>query len=127
MIVIDTSSLMAILRDEPLKLACLQALQQEPDLYISAATMVEATIVSHGKDVGGEMEALLARVNPIIVDVTAETVRLAQEEFLRWGKGRHPARLNFGDCFSYALAKELDCPLLFIGNDFSRTDITSVL
>ena len=118
---------MAILRDEPLKLACLQALQQEPDLYMSAATMVEATIVSHGKDVGAEMEALLEGFKPIVVDVTAETVRLAQEGFLQWGKGRHPARLNFGDCFSYALAKELNCPLLFIGNDFSQTDIASVL
>lgn len=127
MIVVDTSALMAILRDEPEKLPCLEALNYEPDVYVSAGTLIEMAIVSHGKHLGPEMAALLEEVQPIVMDVTEDTARVAREGYLRWGKGVHPAGLNFGDCFSYALAKELDCRLLFIGNDFSRTDIASVL
>lgn len=127
MIVVDTSALMAILRDEAMKLPCLKALQYEPDVYVSAGTLIEATIVSHGKQLGAEMVALLDEVRPIVMDVTAETALIAREGYLQWGKGVHSAGLNFGDCFSYALAKQLDCPLLYIGNDFSRTDIRSVL
>jgi ribonuclease VapC len=126
-IVVDTSALMAILRDEPMKLPCLRALQYEPDVYVSAGTLIEATIVSHGKQLGGEMVALLEEVKPIVMDVTEETAHIARDGYLRWGKGVHSAGLNFGDCFSYALAKQLDCPLLYIGNDFGQTDIRSVL
>ena len=118
---------MAILRDEPEKLACLKALLDEPDVYISAGTVIEASIVSHGKELGAEMDALLERLQPIVMDVTEETAQIAREGYLQWGKGRHRAHLNFGACFSYALAKQLDCPLLFIGDDFSQTDIASVL
>jgi ribonuclease VapC len=126
-IVVDTSALMAILRDEPLKTPCLMALQYEPDVYVSAGTLIEATIVSHGKQLGPEMVALLEEVGPIVMDVTEETALIAREGYLKWGKGVHPAGLNFGDCFSYAIARQLDCPLLYIGSDFSRTDIRSVL
>jgi ribonuclease VapC len=62
-----------------------------------------------------------------VAPVTGATARLAGEAYGRWGKGIHPAGLNYGDCFSYALAKERDWPLLFIGDDFSRTDILSAL
>ncbi|OEO30116.1 twitching motility protein PilT [Devosia insulae DS-56] len=127
MIVVDTSALMAILRDEPMKVPCLEALQYEPDVYVSAGTLIEATIVSHGKQLGAEMTALLEEVRPIVMDVTEETVLIAREGYLQWGKGVHPAGLNFGDCFSYALAKQLDCPLLYIGNDFGQTDIRSAI
>jgi ribonuclease VapC len=127
LIVVDTSALMAILRDEPMRTPCLEALRFEPDVYISAGTLIEAAIVSHGKQLGAEMDALLEQVRPVVMDVTEETVVIAREGYLQWGKGVHPAGLNFGDCFSYALAKELGCPLLFVGNDFSRTDIASFL
>ena len=127
MIVVDTSALMAILRDEPMKEACLESLAYESEVYLSAATLVEAFIVSRGKQLGDEMDALLKEFAPVVVDVTTDTARIACLGFLQWGKGMHPAGLNFGDCFSYALAKELGCPLLFVGNDFGRTDIMSVL
>lgn len=118
---------MAILRDEPTKMSCLQVLQYEPDLYVSAGTLIEAAIVSHGTGLGAEMVALLEQLQPIVMDVTEETADVAREGYPQWGKGVHPASLNFGDCFSYALAKQLDCPLLFVGNDFTQTDIVSAL
>ncbi len=127
MIVVDTSALMAILRDEPTKTSCLDALLYEADVYISAGTLIEAAIVSHGKRLGEEMAALLDQVRPIVMDLTEETAVVAHDSYLQWGKGVHPAGLNFGDCFAYALAKQLGCPLLFVGDDFSRTDLVSVL
>jgi ribonuclease VapC len=89
--------------------------------------MVETLIVAEGKGVGPEMKAFVESFDFEIVPVTAETARLALDGFRRYGKGRHPAGLNYGDCFSYAAAKHLDCPLLFVGDDFSRTDLRSAL
>lgn len=79
------------------------------------------------KDVAQAMSDLMSALPIRVVQVDEAMAELAVEAFRRYGKGLHPARLNFGDCFSYALAKHLDCPLLFIGNDFSQTDIRSAL
>lgn len=127
MIVVDTSVLLAILLDEPPRAACLRALRDEPDLLISAGTMTEAFIAAEHKGLGPEMVELIEELSPEAIAVTGESARLALLAFRQWGKGRHPAGLNFGDCFSYVAAKQMDCPLLFVGNDFTRTDIVSVL
>ncbi len=107
--------------------ACYAALTADTDVKISAGTLVEAYVASEYRGVGDIMVELIASLELDVIPVTAQTAELARIAFQRWGKGRHPATLNFGDCFSYALAKQLNCPLLFIGNDFSQTDIESVL
>ena len=127
MIVVDTSALMAVLLDEPLRSECERALKGEERLLMSAGTLVEAYIAAEYRGVGPAMEGFIRFLGPAVVPATAETAVQALRAFRTWGKGRHPAKLNFGDCFAYALAKQLDCPLLFIGNDFSQTDIASVL
>jgi ribonuclease VapC len=126
-IAVDTSALLEILFGEPLREACLEALDAHAERTISAGTLTEAFVASEYKGSGEDMLALIAQVSPSIQPVTLESACRAREAFRRWGKGRHPAGLNFGDCFSYVVAAELDCPLLFIGNDFARTDIRSVL
>lgn len=80
-------------------------------------------IVADSRGGGSDLRALLARLKVEIVPVTPANIERVAEAYRRWGKGNHPAGLNFGDCFAYALAKELACPLVFIGNDFARTDV----
>jgi ribonuclease VapC len=126
-IVVDTSALLAILLDEPSRAACLGALREEPDLVISAGTMTEAFVAAEYKGLGPEMLELIEELSPEAIPVTGESARLALHAFRQWGKGRHPAGLNFGDCFSYVAAKQMNCPLLFVGNDFGRTDVIGVL
>jgi ribonuclease VapC len=126
-IVVDTSALVAILRSEPLRAACLDALERYPSPFISAGTLVECFIVAEDKGVGGRMRSLIDALQPEIILVDQEFAYQAHMAFRQWGKGRHPAALNFGDCFSYVAAKQKRASLLFIGNDFSQTDIESVL
>lgn len=124
--VIDTSSLVAFLLREPAAERLMAALKASPNRKMSAASLVEAGIVMHGKqgDAGErELDALVRRLRVEIVPVTRDHAEYARDAFRRFGKGRHPAALNFGDCFSYALARALDEPLLFVGNDFDRTDV----
>lgn len=124
--VLDTSVLIAILRAEPESERLLNVLQGAEVLRISAASLLEAAILIRGR-YGGDGEYRLDRLireTPISVEaVTVHQVGIAREAFRRFGKGRHPAALNFGDCFSYALAVALGEPLLFVGNDFARTDV----
>lgn len=127
MIVVDTSALMAILLDEPLADACQAALIGSRGLQISAATVVEARIVASRNNLAPEMDALLSGLDFRIVGVAPDDIAAIAAAYRRWGKGFHPARLNFGDCFAYALARTQDCPLLFVGNDFRQTDIARVL
>lgn len=114
---------MAIVLDEPERPWCELMLNAADEVRLSAVSRVEAFIVAHSRGVGRELETLLAEMEPVLSPVTATGADLACGAFLRWGKGRHPAALNFGDCFAYALAMELDCPLLFVGADFARTDV----
>jgi len=127
MIVVDTSALMAIILDEPQAEACMTALEADDELLVSAGTVAEALIVSGHRNVGEEMAELIAGLGFEVVAVTLVSARQLAQAYARWGKGVHPAALNFGDCFAYALAKQNSCPLLYVGDDFSRTDIRSAL
>lgn len=127
--VIDTSALLALLGMEPEAARLAQAIAADPVRLISAATLVEASIVvesRHGEPAARELDLAVARAGMVIEPVTAEQADTAREAWRRFGKGRHPAGLNYGDCFSYALARVTGEALLFKGNDFMQTDITRV-
>jgi ribonuclease VapC len=128
--VIDTSALVAILTDEPDRRALVDAIAGASVRLISAATVLEAGIVMEarrGEHVGRELDLFLHRAKCEIVAVDAEQVDIARAAYRRYGKGRHAPGLNFGDCFSYALAKARGEPLLFKGQDFAKTDMPSAL
>ncbi|OAH39200.1 twitching motility protein PilT [Sphingobium yanoikuyae] len=125
MIVIDTSAIMAILLDEPEADSCIAAIAGNDILLMSAGTLAETLIVADRRAVGTEAATLIDGLGIEVVPVTPEDARRVAAAYTQWGKGLHPAALNFGDCFGYALARERDCPLLFIGEDFARTDIVS--
>ena len=124
--VIDRSALMAILLAEPSAFAVAQAIDASPRRLLSAATLLETSIVIEarkGQEGGYALDRLLFRASVEIVPVDANQAEIARVAWRRYGKGRHPAGLNYGDCFAYALAKQSGLPLLFRGNDFSQTDI----
>ena len=127
MIAVDTSALMAILLDDPEADACIAALEAEDDLLISAGTIAEALIVAARRNVGEEMERLIDGLGFEIVSVTSASARRIAQAYEQSGKGAHPAALNFGDCFAYAVAKEHGCRLLCVGEDFAKTDVKRVL
>ncbi len=127
MIVLDTSALIAIIFDEPERKRFREILELENGAIVNAATMIEARMVSHGR-AGSPMVGILEEFvthNRIKTEaLTEEHVEIAHHAFVRYGKGSgHRAQLNFGDLFSYALAKARDLPLLYKGNDFSHTDV----
>ncbi|KPH75559.1 type II toxin-antitoxin system VapC family toxin [Bosea vaviloviae] len=124
--VIDSSALVAIAFDEPEAADFESRIADDPIRLISAATVLETAMVIEtrlGEAGGSELDLWLYRAGVEIVAVDAEQVDLARRAWRRFGKGRHSAGLNFGDCFSYALAATRQEPLLFKGNDFSQTDI----
>jgi ribonuclease VapC len=126
MIVVDTSAIIAILAQEHGYKGYVQVVEGASGAVMSVSSLLEVTMVwsSRQPDAPATVpDRLLAKLGITLVDVTEHQIMLAREAFLRFGKGRHPAGLNYGDCFSYALAKSLDVPLLFKGDDFSRTDI----
>jgi ribonuclease VapC len=127
MIAVDTSALMAILLDEPEAEGCMAAIQEADRLLISAGTMAEALIVAGRRNLGETMTQLIDGLGFEIVPLTAASARRVAAIYGRWGKGVHPAALNFGDCFAYQLALEHDCRLLYIGDGFSRTDARPAL
>jgi len=127
MMVIDTSALMAILQNEPQASACLDAIERITPRLISAGTVAEALIVTLRRKMESEMTELIHGLDLEIIPVTAASARQAADAYRCWGKGIHPAGLNYGDCFAYALANENRCPLLYIGNDFAQTDVQSAL
>ncbi len=124
--VIDTSAVVAILRSEPEAARLERALVADPIRLIPATCVLEARMVlisRRGEHALAEIDLWLSKIAADIIPVDAELVDLATQAWLAYGKGRHPAALNFADCLSYALAKRADEPLLFIGKDFSQTDI----
>ena len=126
--VLDSSAILAILLDAPERPSFTRLIEQDPTRLVSAATLVEVSIVIESRK--GEpgrrlLERFLALTGAEVAPVTAEQAGHACDAFRRWGKGRHPAGLNFGDVFAYALAETTGEPLLFKGNGFTRTDITS--
>ena len=127
MIAVDTSTLMAIVLGEPQAEACMTAIEEAEQLLISAGTVAGALIVAGRRNVGDEVGALISGLGFEIVTVTAASARRIADAYGRWGKGIHPASLNYGDCFAYEVAIEHDCPLLYIGDDFRQTDVRSAL
>ncbi|WP_304191978.1 type II toxin-antitoxin system VapC family toxin [Phenylobacterium aquaticum] len=127
MICVDSSALMAILLGEPDARRCAVLLATEADLIISAATLAEVLIVAGNLDLGEEIAHLVETVRLRVIDLTAESALRAAEAYRKWGRGRHAARLNYGDCFAYELASHMACPLLYVGDDFARTDLESAL
>ncbi len=129
MIVVDTSALMAIILGEPEREAYLEILDKSTGVALSSGTMIEILLVSHSRGsekLGAEVEALVASFDIEIVPPGLAEIEAAHDGLVRFGKGSgHPARLNFGDLFSYALAKSRNLPLLFKGDDFSQTDLES--
>ena len=124
--VIDTSAILAIFLDEPEAADLERRIAADPVRLISAATLVEAAIAIEARlgDPGGrEFDLWLHRLDAETVPVDAEQAEMARRAWRRFGKGRHPAGLNYGDCFAYALAATRGEPLLFKGDDFSRTDL----
>jgi ribonuclease VapC len=126
--VIDTSALLAILQDEPERRSFNEALEAADSRVMSVANFVEVSIViesRHGAEGLRELDRFIERAGIELVGVDARQGRVARDAFSRFGKGRHAAALNFGDCFAYALARVLAQPLLCNGDDFSKTDLAS--
>jgi ribonuclease VapC len=126
--VVDTSALLAILQDEPERRVFNEAIEAAETRAMSTATFVETSIViesRYGAEGLRDLDLLIAKAKIDLIAVDAEQAHAARQAFSNFGKGRHPAGLNYGDCFSYALAKVLHAPLLYKGDDFSRTDITA--
>jgi ribonuclease VapC len=124
--IIDTSALVAVLDQEPEVERIVRTLVSAPERVLSAANLVEVGIVMQarrGDDGARDLDLLLAKLRVDIVEVTASQAEIARKAFRRYGRGRHAANLNFGDCFAYALAKDTSAPLLFKGNDFGQTDV----
>jgi ribonuclease VapC len=129
--IVDTSAILAILRDEPEAMACARALEEATVRRMSAASFLEAAIVI---DASGDalasrsFDELIEVAEMVIEPVTVEQAQIGRDAYRDFGKGSgHPAQLNFGDCFSYALAATTGEPLLFKGSDFSQTDVKAAL
>ena len=125
--VLDTSALMALLLDEPEGDAIAKVLSGEDPFIISAGTLSEALIVARRRGLADEMAELLDAIGAEVDVLDAAKAVAAADAYARWGKGAHPAGLNFGDCFAYVTAKANNMPLLYVGEDFAKTDVLSVL
>jgi len=124
--IIDTSALVAVFDQELEAERIVRTLASAPERILSAANLVEVGIVMQarrGDDGARDLDLLLAKLRVDIAVVTANQADIARKAFRRYGRGRHAANLNFGDCFAYALAKDTSAPLLFKGNDFGQTDV----
>ena len=124
--VIDTSAIVAILQNEAEQDAFIEAIESADICLVSAASFIEASIViltRYGMDGILDLDLFMAKAGIEISSVDSDQANIARRAFRDFGRGRHPAELNFVECFSYALAKSLDLPLLFKGSDFSKTDI----
>jgi ribonuclease VapC len=126
-IAVDTSALMAVILGEPASEACRRTLHAEDVIVISAGTLAETLIVSGRRGFSASASRLIDALPLRVVPVTAASAERISDAYGRWGKGMHPAALNFGDCFAYEVATLYDCPLLFIGDDFARTDVKRAL
>lgn len=129
MIALDTSAIIAILRHEPDAERFIEAIASAPRRLIGRPTEVELHIVMQAKAGREPIDALIARFLQTVerVDFGEAHLAAATAAFDRFGKGRHPASLNYGDCMAYAVARVAGCPLLYKGEDFARTDIRSAL
>jgi ribonuclease VapC len=128
--IVDTSAIVALLYEEPEASVMEESLAAANRTMMSAASIVEAGMVCEGRGgapAAARLDALLSRIQVEIVPFSAEHAALAIDGWRRYGKGRHPASLNLGDCFAYALAKSRNEPLLFKGEDFAQTDVKAAI
>ena len=126
--IVDTSAVIAVLFAESDAAVYANAIARADSCRMSAATFVEVAIIVEAQTKGSgarQMDAFMRRAGITIEPVTEEHAHLAWQAFTDFGKGRHPASLNYGDCFSYALAKATGEPLLFKGKDFTKTDLVA--
>jgi ribonuclease VapC len=126
--IVDTSAIMAILFGEEDAQVYADAIAEADSCRVSAANFVETALVAEAqnkKDGGRQLDAFMRRAGISIEPVTEEQAHIARQAFIDFGKGRHSAGLNFGDCFSYALSKAMGEPLLFKGRDFAKTDVNT--
>jgi ribonuclease VapC len=124
--VIDNSAILAILQNEPERRKFNEAIEAAETRSLSTASFVECSMILEsrfGTDAVRDLDLFLAKAQIALVSVDADQADFARRGFREYGKGRHPAGLNFGDCFSYALARALNQSILFKGNDFIKTDI----
>jgi len=129
-IVVDTSAIIAILYREAEFDQFVQLITDSDSCFLSAVSYFEASMVLIGRatpEAGIELDSFLERVGIEFVPFDQEQAKRARDAFARFGRGRHPARLNFGDCVSYALAQERGLPLLYKGEDFAKTDVVSAV
>jgi ribonuclease VapC len=127
--VLDTSAVLAVLFDEAEADKIEAAIEADPIRLMSTASALEVAIVveaRYGEPGGRELDLLLHRAGIDLVSFDLAQVELARRAYRRFGKGKHPAGLNFGDCFAYALSRRSGEPLLFTGGDFARTDVAIV-
>jgi ribonuclease VapC len=125
-VVVDSSVWIAILLAEPEVEGFAKRLIETDEIYVSAVSVLESAMVieyKKGEQGAIQFDALLKTIVPTIVAFDSQQAELARAAWRQYGKGRHPAKLNFGDCCSYAVAKYLNKPLLFKGDDFSKTDL----
>ncbi len=131
MIAVDTSAVVAVAQLAPEAAELRRCIEEAPSVCLSALSLQEILAVMLGRrgdaTILAPLDRLLRDMRLQVVSHDEELARLAGEAFFRFGKGRHPARLNFGDCASYALAKKYSIPLLFKGTDFAKTDIVPAL
>ena len=125
--IVDSSALIAILREEPEEPIFRGLLEAREESYMSAGTLIEVRMMAVTLNVVDELDELIAEFGIRVVPVDEHHADVAIEGFEKYGKGRNPARLNFGDLFSYALAKTRGEPLLFKGDDFAKTDVKSAV
>jgi ribonuclease VapC len=127
-VIVDTSAIIAVLFDEDDAHEYAEAISRAASCRMSAATFVETAVVVEtqtGNNGGRQLDAFIRRASIGIEAVTEEQAHIARQAFMDFGKGRHRAGLNYGDCFSYALAKATREPLLFKGRDFEHTDLVA--
>lgn len=127
--VVDPSALVAVLQNEHDREAIIECIQSPESLCMSVVSFVEASIVIHHRNrIDGllDLDLLISKAGIELIACDVDQAFAARSAFRMYGKGQHPAKLNFGDCFSYALAKTRNEPLLYKGDDFARTDIESV-
>jgi len=125
MMVLDTSALMALLLSEPESDEIAEVLSGEEPFVISAGTLSEALIVAKRRGVRDELAELLDAIGVEVEVLDAAKAVAVADAYAKWGKGAHAAGLNFGDCFAYVAAKANNLPLLYIGDDFAKTDVLS--
>jgi ribonuclease VapC len=130
-VIVETSAIVAMIYKEPIAEACVDAILRADVVRLSTASLLEAAIViDSNRDpiLSRRLDEALHEFGIALESVTSEQARIAREAYRDFGRGSgHPAQLNFGDCFAYALAKATGEPLLFVGNDFSHTDVESAL